>query len=201
MPSIGISNAWAQSFGQRAHTLRGAVGAGFVCLALVFLLTASEGPYNPGVFGLLAWADFPSLLKRSFSPPQTCTQTECLPNPADAADVALITSRTRLGQQVAIAGDRYDWTYLLAAHRPPLMYFIPSSEIFTRSQLIESLKRLDHADYLFVPKGPNGEPNIQRADLSAAVGPLLGTVFQKDGEGKRLEVWKRVTVENTSGMR
>jgi hypothetical protein len=199
--SIGIPNARAQSLGQRAYTVRGAVGAGFVCLAVVFLLTASQGPPNRAVFGLHAWANFPSLLKRPFSRPQACAQTDCLPNPADAADVALITSNTRPGQQVAIVGDPYDWTYLLAARRPPLMYFMPSADIFTRSQLAESLKRLDHADYLFVPKGPNGEPNIQRTDLSAAVSPLLGTVFRKDGEGERLAVWKRVTVENTSGTR
>ena len=97
--------------------------------------------------------------------------------------------------------DLHDWAYLLAAQRPPLMFFLPSADIFTRAQLEESLRRINNADYLFVPKGANGEPDIWLADFSAVVTPLLGTAFKKDGEGERLVAWKRVAVQGNSGAR
>jgi hypothetical protein len=37
------------------------------------------------------------------------------------------------------------------------------------------------------------------ADFGNAVGPLLGTRLQKDGEGERLVSWKRVTGHDKNG--
>ena len=104
---------------------------------------------------------------------------DCVADIPAASDVALVASRTQPHEQVAIVFDLHDWAYLLAAHRPPLMFFLPSADIFTREQLEESLRRINNADYLFVPKGANGEPEIWLADFSAVITPLLGTTFRK----------------------
>ena len=177
---------------QRAYPLRSVVAAGMIILAVAFVFSPSESR-NPGRYGLRAWANFPALLKWPASRPKGCVRMDCVANLPAASDVDLIASRTQLGEQVAIVLDLYDWTYLLAAHRAPLMFFLPSADIFTRIQLEESLRRINKADYLFVPKRPNGQPDIWIADFNNAVGPLLGTRFQKDGEGERLVAWKRVT--------
>jgi hypothetical protein len=188
MPGQAALRGWRQ----RAYPLRNVVTAAMVILAAVFVFSPSESR-NPGRYGLRAWANFPSLLKWPFSRPKGCVRMDCVPNLPAASDVELITSRTRPGEQVAIVSDLYDWAYLLAAHRAPLMFFLPSVDIFTRVQLEESLRRINNVNYLFVPKGSNGQPDIWLADLSAVIVPLLGTKFQKDGEGERLVAWKRVT--------
>jgi hypothetical protein len=180
-------------------SVRNASGVAMVVLALIFLLSASEGARNPAYYGLQAWARFPSLLKWPFAPPKGCIQMACLPDRPAISDTKLITSRTSPGEQVAIVGSRYDWTYLLAAHRPPLMFFLPSSETFTQTQLDESIHRIDRVDYLFVQKGPNNQPDISPVDLSTAVMPLLGTTYQKDGESDQLIVWKRASAPVTNG--
>ncbi len=185
---------------QRAYPLRSVVAAGMIILAVAFVYSPSEDR-NPGRYGLRAWANFPSLLKWPFARPKGCVRMDCVPNLPAASDVELITSRTQPDEQVAVVSDVYDWAYLLAAQRAPLMFFLPSADIFTRVQLEESLRRIDSANYLFVPKGSNGQPDISLADLDKAVGPLLGTRFQKDGEGERLVAWKRVAGQDNSGTR
>ena len=180
---------------------RSLAAAMMLTLALIFLYSPSESR-NPGRYGFLAWGGYPSLLRWPFSRPEGCIRMDCVPNLPAASDVAVITSRTQPGEQVAIVGDLYDWTYLLAAHRPPLMFFLPSSMIFTEQQLEESLGRLSNQNYLFVPKGPNAEPfSISPDDLRDAVGPLLGTIFQRGGVGDRLVVWKRVAPKGVNGAR
>lgn len=164
---------------------------GMIVAALVFLYSPSEAR-NPGNYGFQAWVEYPSLLMWPFSRPRGCVKMDCVPDLPAASDVELITSRTRAGEQVAIVGDPYDWTYLLAAHRPPLMYFLPSAFMYTRSQLEESLNRMSKVDYLFVPRGPNGEPLIPLDELRIAAAPLIARDFQKDGEGERLIALKRV---------
>ena len=171
-----------------------------IFLVVVFVYSPAEYR-NPGRYGLRAWSNYPSLLKWPFSRPKGCVQMDCVADLPAASDVALIASRTQPHEQVAIAFDLHDWAYLLAAHRPPLMFFLPSADIFTREQFEESLRRINNADYLFVPKGANGEPDIWLADFSAAITPLLGTKFEKDGEGERLVAWKRVTVQGNNGTR
>jgi hypothetical protein len=185
---------------QRAYPLRRAVAAGMITLAVAFIYSPSEDR-NPGRYGLRAWANFPSLLKWPFSPPKGCVRMDCIPHLPAASDVELIASRTKPGEQVAIVSDLYDWAYLLAAHRAPLMFFLPSANIFTRVQLEESLRRINKANYLFVPKGSNDQSDISLADFGNAVGPLLGTSFKKDGEGERLVAWKRVTGQDKNGTR
>ena len=185
---------------QRIYPLRGAVAAAMIILAVVFVFSPSEDR-NPGRYGLRAWSNYPSLLKRPFARPKGCVQMDCVAGLPAASDVALIASRTQPHEQVAIVLDLHDWAYLLAAHRPPLMFFLPSADIFTRQQLEESLRRINNADYLFVPKDANGKPDIWLADFSAVITPLLGTTFKKDGEGERLVAWKRVTVQDNNGTR
>jgi hypothetical protein len=181
-------------------SLRGGVAIAMIALALVFLYSPSEAR-NPGSYGLRAWAHYPSVLKRPFSRPAGCARMDCVPDRPGDSDVALIDSRTRPGEQVAIVVDLLDWTYLLKAHRPPLMFFLPSAEIFTVQQLQESLRRLATQDYIFTPKGPRGEPYIGLDDFRTAIEPLLGTSFQRDGEGNRLIAWKRSALQKTSGAR
>jgi hypothetical protein len=185
---------------RRIYPLRSVVAAAMIILAVVFVFSPSEDR-NPGRYGLRAWSNYPSLLKWPFARPKGCVQMDCVADVPAASDVALIASRTQPHEQVAIVLDLHDWVYLLAAHRPPLMFFLPSADIFTRQQLEESLRRINNADYLFVPKGANGEPDIWLADFSAVITPLLGTTFKKDGEGERLVAWKRVTVQDNNGTR
>src|SRR5580704_2400578 len=170
---------------QRIYPLRSVVAAAMIILAVAFVYSPSEDR-NPGRYGLRAWSNYPSLLKWPFARPKGCVQMDCVANIPAASDVALVASRTQPHERVAIVFDLYDWAYLLAAHRPPLMFFLPSADIFTREQLEESLRRINNADYLFVPKGANGEPDIWLAEFSAVITPLLGTTFKKDGEGERL---------------
>ncbi|HLN38115.1 MAG TPA: hypothetical protein VK337_10060 [Xanthobacteraceae bacterium] len=185
---------------EREYPLRSVVTVGMIVLAVAFIYSPSEDR-NPGRYGLRAWSNFPSLLKWPFARPKGCVQMDCVANLPAASDVALITSRTQPHEQVAIVLDNYDWSYLLAAQRPPLMPFLPSAQIFTRDLLEVSLQRINSANYLFVPKGTNGEPDIPLADFSAVIVPLLETKFQKDGEGERLVAWKRVTVQGENGPR
>jgi hypothetical protein len=185
---------------ERVYPLRSVVSTAMIVLALAFVFSPSE-KRNPGRYGLRAWANYPSLLKWPFARPKGCVQMDCVANLPAASDVALIASRTQPHEQVAIVFDLRDWAYLLAAHRPPLMFFLPSADIFTREQLEESLRRINSTDFLFVPKGANGEPEIWLADFSAVITPLLGTKFKKDGEGERLVAWKRVTAQDNNGTR
>jgi hypothetical protein len=185
---------------RRASPLRSAVAAAMIIFAVAFVYSPSESR-NPGGYGLTAWTHYPSLLKWPFARPTGCVQMDCVANLPAASDVALIASRTRPHEQVAIVLDEYDWAYLLAAHRPPLVFFLPSAFIFTREQFEETLHRINNVDYLFVTKGSNGESNIERADFRTVIAPLLGTAFQKDGEGERLVAWKRVSTPGKNETR
>jgi hypothetical protein len=175
-----------------AQPLQSAVATGIVTLAFVFVYSPSESSRNPARYGLQAWSDFPSLLKWPFVRPAGCVQMDCFPVQASASDSDLITARSQVHDQVAILSNEYDWIYLVAAQRPPLMAFLPSSQTFTRDQLAESLQRLDRADYLFVAK-INGQPDIARPSLWIGVTDRLGTEFQKDGESEHLIAWKRTS--------
>ena len=92
---------------------------------------------------------------------------------------------------MAIVGDLFDWTYLINAHRPPLMTFLPSAAIFTKRQLDESWKRMGAAEYWFVAKGARWQTEIGNPDLAALVLPALEQDFVLDGTGDRLMAWKR----------
>src|SRR5580704_4074846 len=200
LPRDMPDHAAGRGLSHRVYPLRSVVAAAMIILAVAFVFSPSEDR-NPGRYGLRAWANYPSLLKWPFARPKGCVQMDCVANIPAASDVALIASRTQPHEQVAVVFDLYDWAYLLAAHRPPLMFFLPSADIFTRQQLEESLRRINNADYLFVPKGANGEPDIWLAEFSAVITPLLGTTFKKDGEGERLVARKRVTVQGNNGTR
>jgi hypothetical protein len=180
--------------------LQSATAAVIVGLALIFVVSPSESQRNPARYGLRAWSDFPSLLQWPFVRPTGCVEMDCFPVRPTASDVALMTARSRDHEPVAIVSSRYDWIYLLAAHRPPLVSFLPSSDIFVREHLAQSLQRIGRADYLFVAKA-DGQPSIARPDLWAAVTDLLGTAFQKDGESDHLIAWRRVPAKETYAAR
>jgi hypothetical protein len=143
------------------------------------------------LLGLRSWARYPSILIYPVRRPDGCTTMSCVLNRPNAQDVALISQRTRPGEPVAIVGGLHDWTYLINAQRPPLMAFLPSATIFTQRQLDESWKRMGAAEYWFVPKGPDGKPQIDNPDLAALALPALQRDFVVDGVGDRLMAWKR----------
>jgi hypothetical protein len=196
---VGLpQNAPDRSAARRApktFCLRDTVIAAVIVLAFAFVFSPSESR-NQGRYGLRAWANYPSLLRWPLPRLKGCLQMDCVTGRPTRSDVQLIESRTRPGEQVPIVVDLYDWAYLLAAQRPPAMFFLPSGDTFTHQQVEESLRRINGAEYLFVPKLPNGQPDIPREEFRTAIGPLLGTTFQKDGEGERLTAWKRVTSQN-----
>lgn len=165
-----------------------------ITLMVVFavaLATTSSDQRNPALYGLQSWVRYPSILVYPFRRPDGCTNMSCVLNRPDARDVALIIQRTKPGEQVAIVGDLFDWTYLISAHRPPMMAFLPSAVVFTKRQLDESWKRIGGAEYWFVPKGPDGKPRIDNPDLAAVVLPALEQDFVLDEVGGRLMAWKR----------
>jgi hypothetical protein len=172
-------------------SLRSDAALAMIALALIFAYSPSEAR-NPGQYGLRAWSQYPSLLKRPFRRPVGCVSMDCVANLPAASDVALIASRTQPGQQVAIVVDSYDAAYLVDAHRPPLILFLPSAQIFTEGQVKNSLERLQRQDHIFTPKDADGGPFNFKNDMTRAVAPLLGTMFQKDDEGDRLIAWKHV---------
>lgn len=161
-----------------------------VVFAIALAATSSDRR-NPHFYGLDSWVRYPSILIRPLHRPGGCIDMSCVDNRPDPRDVALILERTKPGEQVAIVGDLFDWTYLINAHRPPLMAFLPSGAIFTKRQLDESWKRMGAAEYWFVAKGPDGKPKIHSADLAALVMPALEQNFVLDGVGDRLMAWKR----------
>lgn len=162
----------------------------FMLVPAVALATTSSDRRNPALYGAQSWLNYPALLLAPFQSLPNCVNMECVTDRPDQRDVALIRERTQPGEQVAIIGDLYDWTYLVDAHRPPLMTFLPSSELFTQRQIDQSWKRMMAADYWFVPRDANGEPAITGA-LSSLAMPVLQHDFVIDGIGDRLAAWKR----------
>ena len=170
--------------------IRGAVVA-LMLIPAVALATTSTDQRNPALYAFKSWLTYPSLLLAPFHSLHGCNSMECVANRPDARDVALIRERTRPGEQVAIVGDLYDWTYLINAHRPPMLAFLPSAVIFSQRQLEESWRRMAVADYWFIPIDPKGAPVIDNPDLGALAIPMLKRDFVREGIGERLGVWKR----------
>jgi hypothetical protein len=173
-----------------AVPVRGIVAA-FMLVPAVALATTSTDQRNAGLYGVKSWLTYPSLLLAPFHSLQGCSNMECVANRPDLRDVALIRERTRPGEQVAIIGDLYDWTYLIDAQRPPMLAFVPSLVIFSQRQIDESWRRMVVADYWFIPIDSNGAPAIGNPDLGALAMPMLQHDFALDGIGDRLGVWKR----------
>jgi hypothetical protein len=169
---------------------RAFIAALIIIFAVALAGTASDRR-NPALYGLRSWAHYPSILTHPFHRRDGCTNMSCVANRPDVRDVALISERTKPGEQVAIIGDLFDWTYLISAHRPPMMAFLPSVVTFTQRQLDDSWKRLSTAEYWFVPKGPDGKPKIDNPNLAALVLPVLERDFVVDGVGDLLVAWKR----------
>jgi hypothetical protein len=175
-----------------AVPLRAAIVA-LMIVPAVALATTSSDQRNPTLYGFRSWMKYPSLLSSllPFHSLKGCIHITCIANRPDPRDVALIRDRTRPGEQVAIVGDLFDWTYLVDAHRPPMLAFLPSLVIFTERQLDESWKRMAVADYWFIPRGTNGDPKIGNPDLRVLAMPVLHRDFVLDGVANRLSAWKR----------
>lgn len=155
-----------------------------VVLSAAYLACCSNDARNVERYGMRSWLKYPALVTSPLQHLPACHRMSCVPNVPAAADVKLIQDRTQRGEQVAII-DLYDWTYLLSAKRAPLMSFLPSIDIFTQHQLAITLAKLQHAQYLFVPKDGNHHPNIDGA-LQPFILPTLNKQYVYDGEGERL---------------
>lgn len=175
--------------------LHNSVSASTTCWGIigiaVFLFAAfvSDGR-NPAALGLASWVKYPSLARSFFYKEDVCTHLACFPGKPSQKDIDLIKQKTKPGEQVAII-DLYDWTYLIGAHRPPLMLFIPSTVIFTKYQLTESLNRLKDVPYLFLVKGKDDVLNFSHDDLKKGLAPTFSKDYVYDGEGENLVAWKR----------
>ncbi len=174
----------------------------FVIASAVYLAGFSTDARNSEMsLGLRSWIYYPSLGKFIFShapfgkfligkTEERCHTFDCVPYQPAPKDIKLIQEKTKPGEQVAII-DLYDWAYLVNAHRPPLMLFLPSTTIFTKRQLTESLNRLKSTPYLFLPKGPDKIFNFGHDDLKDNLQTTFEQEYQYDGEGERLIAWKR----------
>lgn len=161
-------------------------------ISAVALASTSSDRRNPTTYGLNSWLRYPALALAPFRSTRGCASMECVSGLPDPVDVALIRERTKPHDQVAIIGGYTDWTYLIDAHRPPAMAFLPSFAIFTDRQIQESLNHLATVKYCFIIMDPKGAPFVPNRELSAAVMPVIKRDFVPDGVGKQLAVWKRV---------
>jgi hypothetical protein len=158
----------------------------FTCWLAIF----SSDEQNPARYGLRSWLKYPALVTKPFNHHRVdCANLKCMPNKPDKKDVVLITQRTKAHEQVAII-DLYDWTYLVNAKRPPLMFFLPAIDIFTREQLIQSMQRLEKAPYLFLPARSDHQPQID-GPLNILI-PNFHQHYVLDGKGEKLVAWKRI---------
>jgi len=165
----------------------------FYFILVVFMLgitIVNQDSRNRAPYGLRSWVRYPALITAPFRDRKDCNDYSCFSNQPAASDVALITSRTKPGEQVAII-DHYDWGYLIAAHRPPLVTFLISDTIFTKDQVKGTLTKLKESRYLFLSKGKNGEPYMNSDDFNAALLPTFHQVYEYDGEGERLVAWRK----------
>jgi hypothetical protein len=182
----------ARPYMQITTSLRSNAALVMIILALIFVYSPSDRRNPPGLYGLRAWAAYPSLLKWPLLPPGGCVRMECVADRPENSDLTLIESRTRPEEQVAIVGGDYDWTYLIGAHRPPLMFFLPSSYIFSEEQVQESRNRLKNQQFIFTPTRADKASLLSFVDeISNSYLTLDGTRFERNGEGERLIAWKR----------
>ena len=171
--------------------IRSIVASAMLTLPVALAATTSDRR-NPTDYALKSWLKYPALALAPFHSTTGCTTLECVANLPDPRDVALVRDRTEPGEPVAIVGGLYDWTYLIDAHRPPAMSFLPSFATFTKRQLEASVSRVETVDYCFFVLGPDGKPSISNAELSADIMPIIERDFVFDGAGKNLGAWKRL---------
>jgi predicted ABC-type exoprotein transport system permease subunit len=184
MPALGQLGPF------NAVALRTLTSALLLLLGATLVLTTSDRR-NPTQYAFQAWQAYPSLLRAPFRSLEGCVTMACVANRPDPLDVALITTRIPPSEPVAIIGVLYDWTYLISAHRPPMLSFLPSAAIFTQHQLEQSVEEMARANYWFVAKGPNGTLQILPQELRDTATPILDRDFVFDGEGPRLTAWRR----------
>jgi hypothetical protein len=170
--------------------LRVLASAGLLLIGSIVALTTTD-QRNPDLYSVWAWETYPALLTAPLQSQDECRVVDCMANRPDPLDIALIDQRIPAGKPAAIIGDIFDWSFLVGAHRPPLLSFIPSGDIFTEDQLNSSLKRMQVADYWFIAKRPDGTLNITPIVLRDATMSMLEQDFVFDGEGSQLTAWKR----------
>ena len=166
------------------------------CLSILVtcgFVTATDRRNYPMTLAFRSWVLYPSLTSFLFwPPPKNCNSFDCVADIPAVSDIDLIKEKTKPGEPVAII-DSHDWAYLVGAHRPPLMLFIPATSIFTKYQLAESLKRLKLTPYLFLPKGKDKVFNFKHDDLKKALEATFHDDYIYDGESEHLVAWKRRT--------
>jgi hypothetical protein len=188
---------WGNVWVLKNHPLKQYLIWSIMACGAYYLLNYANDSRNPATLGLQSWVSYPSLARSILYREKGCENFECVENQAGIKDIELIQERTSPDEQVAII-DLYDWTYLIGAHRPPLMFFLPSSVIFTKRQLTESLQRLKTTRYLFLPKGKDKIFNFGHEDLKNGIAPTFTKDYVYDGEGERLIAWKRKNIAGPS---
>lgn len=162
-----------------------------VILSAFYLVAFANDSRNPCTLGLRSWVHYPSLASTLFHKRNKCRNFSCVTDRPSVKDIALIQERTKPGEQVAII-DLYDWTYLVGAHRPPLMLFTPAAITFTKQQLSESLNRVKSTRYLFLHKGTDlKEVVFSKEPLMSDFLLTFKDNYIVDGEGDKLVAWKR----------
>lgn len=161
-----------------------------VTLGILVLLTLTDDARNPSEYAMRSWIKYPSLLKGVV----VASDHPHLQSMADIPakrDIELIAKFTAAREPVAIIG-LHDWAYLVGAHRPPLMAFLPSVTIFTKTQLTTTSQRLLKTKYLFLLKSKqSNEPLIEGA-LHDVLMPDFHKHYVLEAEGVHLNVWRRV---------
>jgi hypothetical protein len=158
-------------------------------LTLALLVTADDVRF-PNHYALRAYVRYPSLLRSALAAHHhACSELDCVGKRIAQSDLDLIRDRTQAQARVAIFSP-YDWAFLIDAQRPPKFTFLPSSFIFTRRQLADSIAGVD---LLFLPREPSSQFGIEHPELMQALIPELREHFVREAEGEVLVAWRRKT--------
>ena len=162
-------------------------------LVLLGYLSLLSDTRNPSLYGLKAYAEYPSLLVNIFSKSKpTCTNMSCATPAISPEDITLITSLSGAKERVAIYSP-IDWAYLVEAKRSPHFEFLPSNATFTWRQVHAAATDLD---LIFLPKTAADNLGIDHPELAEALIHKLKTEFEIAAVGADLVAWKRTLTKS-----
>jgi hypothetical protein len=151
-------------------------------LIMVIFLWFVQDPRNPSLYGLQSFRIYPSLLLRYLVDlPRTPWPTGL---EIQHDDIELITQNSKSGEPVAIIAG-HDWSYLLAARRPPKIQWLPSTTMFYFPKLFEPSLR--NVELIFVA----GDISAMKDDFSKSVYNLLQEQYVLAGSGTHLRMYAK----------
>jgi hypothetical protein len=178
---VGLEYIRANLPSERAERTVNVIRGGLVVVACAFLVLVRDDR-NPSQYALQAFVVYPSVLLGEFE--QYPRMHWNRKREASPADVNLLRLCSLPGERTMIVAD-LDWVYLLAAHRPPKMPWLPSPTISAFPFLIDA--SLARSGPVFL-EGTIAQPSFSEP-LESAVSDRLRTSYHERGVGKKLVVY------------